>query len=231
MKAMNLFVQPRPRLSEAIEGAIKSGELHARPKRLESGEYLFHSGDVVTTTHYIWRGIVKLTSTRRNGASKTVFFHEAGTLVGFQQLQDNADEKASILDAMAASTCELYELDAREFGQYLIAHGDVCHEMLCFVFDMMSRQTSEAANMAEYSTLERFAGLLLIIARDLRLTQSPALVPFHNADLAEMLGVHVNSITNCVRSLQNSACIERQHGFIAILDFKKLKSIAGDLLD
>lgn len=231
MKAMNPFVQPNKRLSTAVEGAIESGDLPAYQKRYEAGEYLFRNGDVVTSIYYIWRGLVKLTSMRENGSSKTVFLHEAGTLVGFQQLQGHDKETPSILDAVAVSTCEVYKIDAHAFSKYLIAHGDVCYEMLHYLFDMMSRQTREAVNMAEYSTLERFACLLLIIARDLHLTHSPALVPFHNADLAEMLGVHVNSITNCVRQLQNAACIERRRRFITIIDFKKLKQVAGDLLD
>lgn len=231
MKASNLFIRPNKKLSAAIEHAVESGELHAQPRKLEPGEYLFHNNGPLTCTYYLTRGIVKLSATRETGATKTVFFHKAGTLIGFKELQESEEDKASMLDACAMSVCELYAIDAHEFAAYLKAHGDVCYEMLRYMFDMMVRQTSEATNMAAYSTLERFAALLMEIARDLHLLRSPAVVPFRNADLAEMLGVHVNSITNCVKSLQNAMCVDRRHGFIVITDFKKLKSIAGDLLD
>ena len=48
--------------------------------------------------------------------------------------------------------------------------------------------------------------------------------------LAEMLGVHVNSITNSVVALRNADCAERQRGALVITDFKKLKSIAESLI-
>ncbi|WP_269089548.1 helix-turn-helix domain-containing protein [Senegalimassilia faecalis] len=52
---------------------------------------------------------------------------------------------------------------------------------------------------------------------------------FHD-ELAEMLGVHVNSITNSVSALRKAECVERQRGALVITDFKKLKNVAENLI-
>ena len=62
------------------------------------------------------------------------------------------------------------------------------------------------------------------------LVQHVAIVPFSNDELAEMLGVHVNSITNSVSALRKAECVERQRGALVITDFKKLKSVAENLI-
>lgn len=45
-----------------------------------------------------------------------------------------------------------------------------------------------------------------------------------------MLGVHVNSITNSASALRKAECVERQRGALVIADFKKLKSVAKNLI-
>lgn len=62
------------------------------------------------------------------------------------------------------------------------------------------------------------------------LVQHVAIVPFSNDELAEMLGAHVNSITNSVSALRKAECVERQRGALVVTDFKKLKSVAENLI-
>ena len=62
------------------------------------------------------------------------------------------------------------------------------------------------------------------------LVQHVAIVPFSNDELTEMLGAHVNSITNSVSTLRKAECVERQRGALVITDFKKLKSVAENLI-
>lgn len=45
-----------------------------------------------------------------------------------------------------------------------------------------------------------------------------------------MLCVYVNSITNSVGALRKAECVERQRDALVITDFKKLKSVAENLI-
>ena len=215
MEAISLFVQPKPLLSETIERIVADGTLKARALVLSPGDYLFREGDDMRETFYLTRGLVRLYSGTPDGYAKTVFFHKAGTLIGFQGFRPEVDRKPSILNAKATTKVEAFAIDAERFGSYLKTHGDVCYAMAQYLFEMMSLQTREAVNASVYPVLQRFSALLLTLARE---------------ELAEMLGVHVNSITNSVVALRNADCAERQRGALVITDFKKLKSIAENLI-
>lgn len=231
METASLFVQPRPKLSQAIEACIRDGAIGSVAMHLKPGDMLFRSGESIRRTFYLSRGLVKLYSDNGAGDTKTVFLHKAGTLIGFQTLQQvEGDEYPSILNAQATAACDVYALNAAQFKQFLIAHGDIGYEMSCYLFDMMASQTRENVNGSIYPVLERFAALLLAIARELNLPQAPAVVPFANVELAAMLGVHPNSVTNAIASLRKADCVERQHGCLLITDYKKLKQVAGDLV-
>ena len=102
--------------------------------------------------------------------------------------------------------------------------------MAQYLFEMMALQTREAVNAAIYPVLQRFSALLLTLMSEFSAAHAPAIVPFSNDDLAEMLGVHVNSITNSISALRKAECVERQRGALVITDFKKLKSVAESLI-
>ncbi len=230
MEAISLFVQPKPLLSSTVERITKTGELKATAHVLAPGDYLFREGDDIRSTFYIQRGMVRLYSDTPDGYSKTVFFHKAGTLIGFQGFQHDEDRKPSILYARATTKVELLEIDGATFGAYLRDHGDVCYAMAQYLFEMMALQTREAVNAAIYPVLQRFSALLLTLMNEFGAAHAPAIVPFSNEELAEMLGVHVNSITNSVSALRKAECVERQRGALVVTDFKKLKSVAENLI-
>lgn len=230
MKAINLFVQQNPVLRETVEHIIATNAIRVTPIELASGDYLFREGENIRSTFFLTKGLVKLSSETAEGYSKTIFLHKPGTLIGFQELQEKEDRKPSILNGRAITKSSVVALDGREFSDYLKSHGDACYAMAQYLFSMLSMQTSEAVNASMYSVLERFSALLLTLAQELGATQEPALLPFSNAELAEMLGVHVNSITNAVSALRRSGCIDRQRSYLAIIDFAKLRQTADSLM-
>ena len=138
-------------------------------------------------TFYLTRGLVRLYSGTPDGHTKTVFFHKAGTLIGFQGFRPEVDRKPSILNAKATTKVEAFAIDAERFGSYLKTHGDVCYAMAQYLFEMMSLQTREAVNASVYPVLQRFSALLLTLAREFNSAQAPAIIPFSNEELAEML--------------------------------------------
>ena len=91
MEAISLFVQPKPLLSETIERIVADGTLKARALVLSPGDYLFREGDDMRETFYLTRGLVRLYSGTPDGYTKTVFFHKAGTLIGFQGFRPEDD--------------------------------------------------------------------------------------------------------------------------------------------
>lgn len=230
MEAINLFVKPNPTLRTAVEELVATEAVRFERIVLSANEYLFREGDDIRRTFYVQKGLVKLTSESVDGYAKTVFLHKAGTLLGFQAFQELADRKPSILNAKAVMHSEVLALNAEDFSTFLKSHGSVCYAMAQYLFSMLALQTSEAVNSSVYAVLQRFAALLLKLAEELGAVEEPALIPFSNAELAEMLGVHVNSVANAISSLRKAGCIDKQRNYLAIIDFDKLRNVADSLI-
>lgn len=230
MESINLFVKIKPQLKSALESMIAENSVKHTVLTLDSGDYLFREGDDIRHLFFVKQGLIKLLSESKDGYSKTVFLHKAGTLLGFQIFQEDTERKTSILNAKAAMRTTVAAFDAPEFRQYLINHGEVCYAMCAYLFSQMALQTREAVNSSIYSVLQRFAALLLKLSSELGANEEPALIPFSNAELAEMLGVHVNSVNNAILSLRRAGCIDKQRSYLAIIDAGKLRSIAENLL-
>lgn len=71
--------------------------------------------------------------------------------------------------------------------------------------------------------IDDLAGLYLIIRAALR-TRTKRLVFFCE------FGVRVNSVANAVSSLRKSGCVDKQRGYLAIIDTAKLRGIAENLI-
>lgn len=230
MEAINLFVEQHDRLTEIVEELVSTKAVRSETFTLEADDFLFREGEDIRRTFYVQRGLVKLFSSSPDGYSKTVFLHKTGTLLGFQEFQQQGDAKSSILNAKAMMRSVVVSIDARDFDAYLKTHGEACYAMAQYLFTMLALQTREAVNTSIYSVLQRFAALLLNLAHELGATQEPALIPFGNADLAEMLGAHVNSVANAISSLRKAGCIDKQRSYLAIIDFAKLRAVAENLV-
>ena len=230
MEAINLFVKGNSVLNDAIEHMISDNLVRHETLELNANNYLFREGDDIRQTFYVQKGLIKLSSDNVDGYSKTVFLHKAGTLLGFQGLQDLENWKPSILNAKASMRSTVIALNATDFEKYLRNNGDVCYEMTRYLFSMLALQTREAVNSSVYAVLQRFAAMLLKLAQELGATNEQALIPFINAELGEMLVVHVNSINNAISSLRKTGCIDKQRNYLAIIDFKKLTEVADSLV-
>lgn len=230
MEAINLFVKTHAPLRETIEHLINTNAVRHETLTLDAGDYLFREGDDIRRTFYVQRGLVKLFSDSVDGYSKTVFLHKTGTLLGFQGFQEQDDRKPSILNAKTSMKSIVVAIDATDFGNFLKSNGEACYAMTQYMFSMLSLQTREAVNSSMFSVLQRFSALLLKLAQELGSGEEPALIPFSNAELAEMLGVHVNSVANAITSLRRAGCIDKQRNYLAIIDFAKLRSVAEQLI-
>lgn len=230
MEAISLFVKSPRAFSERIERDISAGLLPCKKMSFAPNEYLFHESDMTDHTFYIHRGLVRLFSESIEGYAKTVFFYKAGSLVGFQGFQEAGERNRSILCATATTRCEVCAIDNDVFEKYLRGDADVCFEMARYLFTQMALSTRESVNASIYPVLQRFSALLLALADELKLPQAPAVIPFTNEELASMLGVHPNSISNSIAALRNADCVEKQRASLLITDFKKLKRVAENLI-
>lgn len=230
MKAINPFVKPETSFKTTLAKIVTQGTLKTKFLKFNPGDFLFREGDTISNIFYLKRGLVRLYSSTSEGHIKTIFFYTSGALIGFHSFRFSVNNTIPILNAQASSKVEAYMIEENCFKEYLKTHGNVCYIILQYLLELAELQTREAVNASIHSVLQRFSALLLILCEEFSSERTPAILPFSNKDFAEMLGVHINSITNAIITLRNADCIERQYGAVAITDLEKLKAIAGSLL-
>jgi CRP-like cAMP-binding protein len=226
MEAINQFIKPIKNLSAILEEGFSNGTIPYVTRQLGTGDYLFREGEETINTFYITKGLVRLFSVTEDGYSKTLFYHKAKTLIGFQYFREDPH---SILNAVCCTPCEVFAIRSTGFRTLLIHNAEASFAMNQYVFEMMALLAREAVNASLFSVLQRLAALLIVLAEEQNGGAPPVLIPYSNQELAEMLGVHRNSVTNAVSSLKAAGCIEKKNSGLIIVYFGKLKSIAKGL--
>jgi DNA-binding transcriptional regulator YhcF (GntR family) len=102
--------------------------------------------------------------------------------------------------------------------------------MIQYLFEMLASQAREAVNASLYPVLQRLAALLMVLAEEQGSLEPPALIPYSNQELAEILGVHRNSVANAIASLKAAGCVEKKNNGLIIVYFGKLKNIAKGMM-
>lgn len=228
MEALNAFIRPNRHFSVYLEKQLAEGRISSSLKRFGTGEFLFREGELIEHTFYILKGLVRLFAVNEEGCSKTVFFHKAKTLVGFQTLRE--EDHHSILNAITCTPCELMAISGSDYNKLLQKDAQASYHMTQYLFQMLTLQTREAVNASFYSVFQRLSALLLVLAEEQGMTEPPVTIPYSNQDFAEMLGVHRNSITIALNGLRKAGCIEKKRSGLVIVYFGKLKLIVRDMI-
>jgi CRP-like cAMP-binding protein len=219
--ALNLFIKPSEEFSSGIERWLRSNDF--RPLPYEAGDFLFSQGEDVKHSYYIEHGLVRLYSTSEEGYAKTLFYHKARTLIGYHFYREDTH---SVFNAVACTTCTIYQIPHTRMLETLKSDPIACFNMSIYLFDQLEQAARETVNTALFSTLQRLSALLLALAEEHGSTTPPITVPYSNLELAEMLGVHRNSVNNAMAALKRGGSIEKKSNGLIIVNTKRLSDMA-----
>jgi CRP-like cAMP-binding protein len=224
-KIINQFISSDEQL-DSFSNIFTNSLIPFTKKKIKKDDFIFHPDSPHKYSYYVKTGLIKISAISGEGKEKALFFHEPGSIFGFQNLNH---PKLTITQASAVIDSELYQFEYEFFNEFLRNSPDYFSFFLSYIFQMMVLQTQEVINLSLYTTNERLAGLLLILEEENNKDSSiNALLPYSNQELASMLGVCRNSISNAIGILHNTQIIEKKRNGVIIKDLNRLKEFASD---
>ena len=205
-----------------VERMLQEAGASYTVKRVPANAVLFWEGEAHPNHYYLIEGTVEIYKVDAAYRKRAIDFYGPGAFFGFQFLTDSA------LPMTTARTCEdsrIIVIPRESYFKALHGSPDFADASVRYLFGLLSMQTDEVISASFYSASQRVAMLLLTLAEDLPAGSEP-LLPYGNAEVAEMLGLSRNSVTASLSRLANQGIVEKRRNAIAVLDMNKLRAVA-----
>lgn len=220
---------------KAICGALSENELKdlnriARQRRIPTGQVIAADSDIVFAN--ILDGVVKLTKTLSDGRQQIVGLQFPPDFLG------RIYAKESPYFAEAATDVELCAFPKDGFERMLRQYPDLEHRLFENTLDELDSAREWMLLLGRKTARERVASLLLMIARrapDVGCTHTPEIrfsrfsLPLTRADLADYLGLTLETVSRQITNLKKEGVIELvDNREIIVPDVDILEDVAGN---
>ena len=184
---------------------------------------IFRQQEPVRDIYLLETGLVKMTHGERNGKETILDLRFAGSFLGATAAL--AHEPAP-MTAATVTPCEVYRLSAPEFLR-LAKNSEPFPQSL---LELVSRQRNEQLNLrAQQSTLDarpRLIMLLLRLAKEFGIERKGQLylaLPIAKQDMAGMLGITPQRLSNILREIKAERVIAEERGWIILQNRQALR--------
>lgn len=199
---------------------IKSIEKIGILKKYPKNYLIFNKNDIGKHFFVVKSGKVKIFSKIGN-KTKTITLIEKNDFFGEMSLLGCENRSAS---AITMEDSEIYLISKANFDKYLIKNPKITLKLLYSLSDRLNRADREIENMLFHNLLGRLANTILDILKNqnsdnhLKLTQT---------EIASYMGTTRVPVCRAINLLKKRKVIYYSNGILKILDFNKLKSLAG----
>ncbi|MEM6577190.1 MAG: helix-turn-helix domain-containing protein [Pseudomonadota bacterium] len=201
--------------TEGMQGAQArfSENVQAPTVRVRAGSYLYYEGDPVERLYEVASGVVRLTRLLEDGRRQVIAFGYPGDIIGFPA----GDCHHTDCDAISDATLHSYRRSALDTGD-----GDpALHaKLLQAALREISAMQDHFMMLGRKSAAERVASFLSVL---LDRNGGPAgayrqiTLPMSRADIADFLGLTIETVSRCFTALRKSGVIALQGSHTVIL--------------
>lgn len=197
-----------------------------RKKILKKGEFLFQAGDKFSAIYAIRSGSLKSYTISRDGIQQITGFYLPGEIVGLSAI--------SRLNYLSfAKTLETSFVCAIPFDKLEILSREL-PALQRQLFNVMSEEIRDEQDLlmllSKKNADERFAAFLVSLSERFKrrgLSGSEFQLTMTRSDIANYLGLAVETVSRLITRIQKQALIETRERYIKILDFNGLSLLAG----
>ena len=192
---------------------------------LAPGEALFEEGDPVLYVYNVTAGTLRLFRLLPDGRRQIVGFGVAGDFVGL------STDGAHPYGAEAVNEVELCQLPAQRLRELFHCLPEMEHRLL----DMQTAELVAAQDrmvlLGRKSPMEKIASFLLEISayqERCGRPRSPVILPMTRGDIADYLGLTVETVSRCFTRLKADRCIALPAPTsVELIDRERLQGLAS----
>ncbi len=186
-------------------------------------KFLFQQGDMLQSVFWLESGLVKMTHTESDGQENILDLRFAGSLLGVTSIL--AHEPAP-MTAVTVMPCKVYRFPAHNFFAFTNNNADFTQALMKYV----SQQRNEQLNLrAQQNILDARSRLLILLTRLAKVFgierngQIYLALPITKQDMAGMLGITPQRLSNIFRKLKIEGAIVEENEWIIIQELQALR--------
>lgn len=190
--------------------------------RYTAGEAIYRQGDSADTLFTLRSGIVKITKSLPDGRSHILYLETSGALLGWDSFVEDTYSQSAI----AVSDVEVCRLPESELNVLRFKDMALDNAILRRWVNSLRRAEQRMLELSTMKGPEKLATLLL----DWCSNAPPGTwvdLPLTRAELGEMLGLTVETISRFLADWRKQGLISEQHRRIRINDLEGLIAIAN----
>lgn len=194
---------------------------------LSRGDMLFWEAETCDAIHFVAGGRLRLFKMSEDGREITLGFVSGGEVLGEESFLSGEEYTFSAAAAEESFVCSCKKAD---FETFLLSSPELALKVVAALAYRLSHLSGQLADMALYDVRGRVAATLLRlgatygIPTDRGLTLSFRLT---HEDIASLVGASRVMVTNVLRSLRDSGCIEIDRHLVTLLNTSELERTLG----
>lgn len=188
-------------------------------------DVLFHESSPATHLFLLKSGFVKLTTALPDGRSQVLRLGAAWQFLGIEALGDQRYPYA----AEAATEVSVCMIRYKDLLRVLESNPPISIRVIQALNRELQRSNDMIRNLGLMSSTERVASFLLSMAPNGSAPDEELPMPLSRKDMAEMLGLTVETVSRVVSKLMRDAIIHAPAGRnqFRILDHERLRAASG----
>lgn len=193
--------------------------------KIKKKDYLFHRDEQQHSIFAVKAGAVKTSLSTPDGEEQILGFYLPGDLLGFDAFANNRHT----CDAQALDDTLVCELSMDAFQELCGKLSSMRGQMMRQIGAEIEREHILLLTLGQMRTEERLATFLSSLSernRDRGFSATEFNLPMARHDLANYLGMAVETLSRMFSRLQEENIIEVQHRLIKIRDMPRLKQLA-----
>jgi CRP/FNR family transcriptional regulator len=194
-------------------------------RRLEPKEHVFCEGDPRTHVFRIEEGVIALSKLLADGRRQVIEFAYPGDYIGLGILNDH------IFDAQATCAAKIRCLSASALEQAAARDAGLALKLYKAVSAELLAARTLLVSVGQGTAMERIASFLLSLHNrsvDEDGDQDVVKLPMRRSDIADLLGVTIETVSRTITKLRSLRVIDVMHGTeVHILDNDRLEELAA----